>query len=437
MEKLYESKFMKTLQHFGEKVAGNKVFSSISSGMMITMGVILVSAVFQIVASVATMMKWLTIDSSVYKFLMTPYNMTMGMISLLVAFGIAYTYAKALGMKPLVNGGNSLILFLLVAAPSQTLVLEGGKSTFTGLDAGTLGGVGLFTAIIIAIISVKITHFFEKHNVVIKMPQVVPQFLQDSFSSMVPLLANVLIWHGINTLVLALFKVTLPMAINTVLAMPLGALTSVPGMILCSLAVTLLWSFGIHGTMVVYIAIMPSMMQAVAHNGTLVAAGKPAEFVPVLLFTAVATCGGTGNTLPLVLMGLRSKSEQLKAISKASLVPSFFGINEPVEFGFPIMYNPIMIIPYILTPIITMLLVWFGYIIGFFKPAYVLLMTTLPIGVSEFLGSMAWQNLLMPILGCVVGFIFYRPFFKVYEKQLVAKESAAKEAELAEKTVNA
>jgi PTS system cellobiose-specific IIC component len=359
---------------------------------------------------------------------MLPYNMTMGMISLIVVFGLAYAYAKMLGMKPLVNGVNALLIFLIVAAPATTYTLADGKS-FTGMDTTALGSIGLFAAILIGIFTVKITHFFQKHNITIKMPDAVPPFLQDTFTTLIPLTVNVLFWYGLNTLVTKVFTVSLPLAISGLLAQPLKALTSVPGMAILILIATLLWSFGIHGTMIVFIAIMPAMMQYLTTNADLVAAGKPPVFAPVALFGALAACGGTGNTLPLVLMGLRSKSEQLKAVSKASLVPVIFNINEPVTFGFPIMYNPIMAIPFILTPLLTLFFMWIGYAIGFFKPGYVVLLTAMPIGVSEFLTSMAWQNLLIPVMAFVVGFILYRPFFKVYEKQLVAKEAAVSQME--------
>ncbi len=427
MDNLYESKFMKSLQRFGERLSSNKVFSAISNGMMITMGLMLVGAVFQIIATTSTLLGWCTKDSAFYKFTILPYDMTMGLISIVIAFAIAYAYSKMLGMKQLVNGINSMLLFLMVAAPATTVTLADGKTIFTGLSNDSLGGAGIFAAILIAIFSVKISHFFEKHNIVFKMPDVVPQFLQDSFTSLIPLGVNVLIWHGLNTLVVKVFTVTLPTAIAAILAMPLGALTSIPGMIICVFLATLLWSFGIHGSMVIYIAIMPSMIQYVTNNAALVAAGKPAVFAPVALFGILGVCGGAGNTLPLVVMGLRSKSEQIKAVSKAALIPGIFNINEPVTFGFPIMYNPILAIGYILNPIIVLLAVWGGYAIGFFKPAYVMIMTLMPLGVGEFLGSMAWQNALMPVVAFIIAYIVYRPFFKVYEKQLVEKEALARE----------
>ena len=427
MDKLYESKFMKSLQHFGELLAANKVFSAISNGMMACMGVILGGSFFQIIATLLTMTKLCTQTSDVYKFFMTPYNMTMGLLSVVISFAIAYNYSKNLGMKTMVNGFTSMLMFLMVAAPATTVTLADGKATFTGLDTTSLGGVGLFTAIIIGILSVRITYLFEKHHIVVKMPDTVPQFLQDSFSSLIPLVANVLIWEGLNTFVSKVFTVTLPMAITAILAMPLHVLTSVPGIILLLIIATFLWSFGIHGSMVVFTAIMPVFIQYATNNGALVAAGKPAIFAPMAIWGAIACCGGTGNTLPLVVMGLRSKSQQLRAISKAALIPSIFNINEPVAFGFPIMYNPILAIPYIINPVIIALLMWGGYAIGFLKPAYVLIMTALPLGVGEFLGSMAWQNVSIPVVAFIVSFIIFYPFFKVYEKQLVAKEKSAKE----------
>lgn len=428
MGNLYESKFMKKLQNFGQKTASNKGLSSISGGMMICLGVILAGAVFQILAVVPTLFKWYTTESEIYKFLMMPYNMTMGLIALIMAFAIAYTYSKMLKMQAFVNGVSALILFLLVASPVKTVVLEDGKSTFTGLDTTALGAVGIFAAILIAILSVKLTSFFERHHITIRMPDVVPQFLQDSFASLVPFVANLIIWQLINTVVVKVFTVTLPIAINAVLSMPLKALTSVPGIMVVVFVALLLWTFGIHGTMVVYIAIMPALIQYISQNATLVAEGKAPLFAPVALFSVLSCCGGTGNTLPLVVMGLRSKSEQMKAVSKAALLPGLFSINEPATFGYPIMYNPVLAVPFILNPLITMLVVWGGYAIGFFKPGYVMITANLPVGVGPFLGSMAWQNIFIPVVGFIIGFLVFKPFYKVYERQLVEKETKNTEA---------
>ena len=431
--KLFESKFMKQLQKFSEKLGNNKAFSAISKSMMGTMAIILVGALFQIIATVPTLFGWYTTDSTIYKVLYAPYNMTMGILSVFVVFMIAYNYAKSLAMKPMQNGIVALICFLIVAAPATTVTLADGTTTMTVLDSSYLGATGLFVAILIGILTVNLTHFCEKKNIVIKMPDVVPSFLSESFSAMLPLLFNILVWYGIGTALNLLTdgQMNLPLLVTYILSIPLSAVNTVPGMFIAILFACLLWTFGIHGSMVVYIAIAAIMMQNIATNAAAVAAGNPPQFYATMLFGALACAGGTGNTLGLVLLGLKSaKSKQLKAISKAAIVPGIFNINEPVTFGFPIMYNPIMAIPYILTPLITMLILWLGYAIGFFQPAYVIILSLMPLFVGEFLGSMAWQNLFIPIVGIVVGLIVYYPFFKLYDKQLVEKEAVAE----AEKT---
>lgn len=430
MNKLFESKFMKWLQSFGEKIATNKGFAAISKAMMGTMAIILVGAFIQIIATIPTLFGWYTLDSQIYKILYAPYNMTMGLLSIFVVFMIGYNYAKSLGMKPMQSGFVALICFLLIAAPATTVTLADGSTTMTVMDTSYLGATGLFVAIIIGILTVRVSYFCEKKNIIIKMPDVVPSFLSESFSAMLPLIFNIIIWYGIGTLLNLLThgQMNLPLLITYVLSIPLSALNTVPGILIAVLFACLLWTFGIHGTMVVFIALMAISIQNVSANAAAVAAGGQPQFYPSLLFAAATCAGGTGNTLGLVLLGLKSaKSKQLKAVSKAAIVPGIFNINEPVTFGFPIMYNPVMAIPYILTPVITMFFLWLGYAIGFFKPAYILLMSLMPLFVGEFLTTMAWQNLFIPILGTVVGLIVYYPFFKLYDKQLVEKETTAKE----------
>jgi len=410
MDKLYESKFMKGLQKFGEKLGSNKIFSAISKSMMGTMAIILVGAVFQIVATIPTLFGWFTTESATYKLIYAPYNMTMGLLSIFVVFMIGYNYAKSLGMKPMQNGMVALICFVMVAAPATTVTLADGATTMTVLNTSNLGASGLFVAILIGILTVNVTHFCEKKNIVIKMPDVVPSFLSEAFSAMLPLLFNIIIWYGISTILSLLThgQMNLPLLITYILSIPLSAINTVPGMFIAVLFACLLWTFGIHGSMVVFIALMAIMIQNISANAAAVAAGNQPQFYATMLTGAMACAGGTGNTLGLVLLGLKSaKSKQLKAVSKAAIVPGIFNINEPVTFGFPIMYNPIMAIPYILTPLITMLILWGGYAIGFFKPAYVLIMSLLPLFMGEFLGSMAWKNLFIPIVGIVVGLIVY------------------------------
>ena len=195
---------MQWVKKAGEKVVGNKGIQAISSGMMMVMGVILLGAVFQLLAVILQTIGIIDQSSGIYSALMVPYKVSMGFISLYVAFTIAYSYAKSLKMQALMAGLNSILIFLIAAAPIKTVDLAGeAGGTFTGMDTMALDAKGMFVAIIVALTSVQLTHFFEKHHLVIKMPDAVPEFLQDTFRSLIPLVVNAIIWTvwlcGIDT----------------------------------------------------------------------------------------------------------------------------------------------------------------------------------------------------------------------------------------------
>jgi len=425
-DNLYQSKFMKGLQRLGEKLAANKAFAAISQSFMSLMGIIMVGAVFQILASLPVTFGWWTTADTIYSILYTPYNMTMGLISVYFVVILSYNYAKALGLKPVINAIVGLALFLLISAPADI--------TASTMSITYLGGTGLFVAIIVGLLSVKITQICEKKKIYIKMPEVVPPMMAESFASIVPMIINVVIFYGISSLISVLTggALNLALGISVILSIPFGYLAnSVIGIaIICTFA-CVFWTFGIHGTMVAYIAVMATMYQSLGANAAAVAAGNPAVFYPVLLFGVVQCAGGTGNTLSLCLMGLKSKSKQIQAVSRAAIVPGIFNINEPATFGYPVMYNPILAIPYILNVLVSILVVWLGYAIGFFQPAYITIGSLMPVMVGEFLSSMAWQNLLIPVVVFAVSFIIYLPFFKIYERQLIQKEAAEEVAETA------
>lgn len=422
---LFESKIMLKLQEIGAKVQVNKVFNSINGGMMSTMSLILAGAVFMIIATLLNMLGIVETTNVIYQWLVLPYNMTMGLMGVAISFMIGYIYSQRKELSvPIANGIVTMILFVFVAAPVQTVVLEGG-STMNVLDTSFLGSMGLFTAIIVPLISVQIIGFCENKGLTINMPDVIPQFLKDSFTSLIPLTICIVFWSMINIVCQTVFSASLPALIIGLISVPLGALISVPGMFVLVFLCMLLWSFGIHGSSIVIVAIIVPMMQYFATNAELAAAGQPLVFSAVALYGAVACCGGTGNVLPLAVLCTRAKSDQLKAVGKIGLVPALFNISEPMIFGIPIMYNPIMAIPFILNPLVIIVMLYIGYSIDFFKPGYIMIMTTLPVGIQEFMSTMAWQNVLIPVFAFIIGYIIYLPFVKVYDKQLLGQEKNA------------
>ena len=195
-------------------------------------------------------------------------------------------------------------------------------------------------------------------------------------------------------------------------------------MIVIVILFCLSWFFGIHGGSVVFTAIMPIYIAAYTTNAELAAAGQPLVFNPVFLYGCLTILGGSGNTLPLCIMGLKSKSKQISAVAKASFVPGLFNINEPAIFGFPILYNPVLLIPFILNSLVVMGFMYVAFKFNLMSVPQILIMTTLPVGIQQFMSTLDWRNVVFVFLMFPIVFLIYYPFFKIYEKQCIAKEEA-------------
>lgn len=203
------------------------------------------------------------------------------------------------------------------------------------------------------------------------------------------------------------------------------------GMFVVIALAQLCWFFGIHGTGVIFTVLMVPYITAYTTNAALAAAGQPLQFFPVFLMSANGIMGGAGNTMPFSLMGLKSKSKRIQAVSKASFVPGLFGINEPAIFGYPIMYNAILLIPFMLCPMVCSALLLVAWNLHWIAYPQVLIMTTLPVVFQTFLTTLDWRNVIFAILMFPVCWLIWRPFYKIYEKQCIEEEAAAEAAELA------
>lgn len=418
MENLFNNPILIKMQEWGQKLGSNKFISALQYGMMSTMSILMVGAFCQIIASVGDMLGFIPAEGALYAAIMTPYNYTMGLIGIWVTGFIAFYYAKNLKLKnPLVHAIDAIIVFVMICGP-----LVDGK-----IDTTFLGATGMFLGFVISGVVVRVEKFCIDKNIRIPMPDVCPPSLVNAFAAIIPLAINVIIFQGLNSL-LGLLQMNLPTALLAILMIPIQGLTSLPGMFIIVFFALFLWCFGIHGTMIVYPIIMASMVEAAQFNAMAHANGEPLQWFPVTLFAACALLGGTGNTWPLVLMGLRAKSEQIRAVSKASLIPGWFGINEPVAFGMPIMYNPILCIPYVINPLVIMVLYIIGYETGLIIPPWISITALMPMGFGAYFGTLNIMNAIWVYLMLIPAGLIWYPFFKVYDNQLAKQEAEAKAA---------
>ena len=411
-------------------------FSAMQKGFMATVSFILVSAIFMIIANppvtadlIAQGGFWSIFEgwynfSQTYKAtILIPFNMTMGMLSLISAFAIAYYLAGSYKLSQMNAGFTSMIIFMIVAAPANYVALADGNVA-SMINTTYLGSQGLFTSIIVSLLTVEITRICMQKKITIKMPEGVPPFLSDMFSSIVPLVINVTLFFSVNLLISNFIPgSSLPSLIETILAKPVSAVNSIPGAILVSVLILVMWCCGVHGMMVFMPLTTPITMAAFAANAELFAAGQAPIFHPIFMTQAIALLGGTGNTLALVILCLKkAKSKQLSVFGKASIVPAIFRISEPVIFGAPIMFNPILMIPFVLSGTVIAIFYWLACAFGLITPFYILVTGTFPIIINSFIKCLDWRMIVFEIVALIVTIFIWYPFFKVYDNQLLTQE---------------
>ena len=412
---------------FFEKISRNKYLRAIRDGFIAGMPVILFSSIFILIAYVpnAWGFHW---SKDIETFLMTPYSYSMGIL----AFFVGGTTAKALTDSmnrdlPATNQINfistmlaSMVGFLLMAAEPAK---EGGFLT------AFMGTKGLLTAFIAAFVTVNVYKVCVKNNVTIRMPDEVPPNISQVFKDLIPFTVSIVLLYALELVVKASLHVTVAESIGTLLAPLFSAADGYLGITFIFGAYAFFWFIGIHGPSIVEPVIAAITYANAEVNLNLLQQGMHADKIltsGTQMF--IVTMGGTGATLvvPFMFMWL-CKSKRNRAIGRASVVPTFFGVNEPILFGAPLVLNPIFFIPFIFAPIAN---VW---IFKFFIET---------LGMNSFTANLPWTtpgplgivlgtnfqvlSFILAALLVVVDVIIYYPFVKVYDEQILEEERSGK-----------
>ncbi len=417
----FEDFIRRTLVPIANKVDRNPYLTAIKKGMVVMTPVLLLGSIAAIFPSIPEFIKapsvtnWFENYGYVFDLIS---KVSLGLVGLYAVLAISYFLSESYKLYTIGSMMLSAIAFLIVAMD----VDKNGNIIASYLDSK-----GLFTAIFIAIISVKIYQFFTKHKLVIKMPEGVPDFVSSSFELITPTAAIGVLFIVIRTIVDSLTGgVLLPQVIMNFLAPAIGSLDSlwIIYPILCLRLV--FWFFGIHSAVLSPI-LSPIAVQYLSEN---IAAHKAGEQLTHVItngtLSAFANFTGSGVTIGLVLAMLVSRSQRYKKVGAVALLPSLFGINEPVLFGVPIILNPVLMIPFIfggafvgMLPMIAMKIGLLNYPI--FDPPYV------PVFVEGFLTGFDWRAVIIQVVQVGLSFFLYLPFFKVLEKQELEMEKKSNE----------
>ena len=410
---------------FFEKVSRNIYLRAIRDGFISAMPVVLFSSIFLLIAYVPNIFgfSW---SASTEALIMKPYGYTMGILGVLVAGTTAKSLTDSFNRK-LESTNQINFLSTMLASISGFLLLAADAVEGGGFANGFLGTKGLLTAFLAAFITVNIYNITVKNNVTIRMPEEVPPNISQVFKDIIPFTLVIVVLYGLDIVTRNIMGTNVAESIIKLFEPLFTAADGYLGITIIFGAYALFWFVGIHGPSIVEPAIAAITYANIETNFQLLQAGQHADKIltsGTQMF--IVTMGGTGATLvvPFMFMWL-SKSKRNKAIGRASVVPTFFGVNEPILFGAPIVLNPVFCVPFIFAPIANVwIFKFFVDVLGMNSFSVNLPWTTPgPLGIVIGTGF-GLMSLVLALTLIVVDVVIYYPFFKVYDAQILEEEKA-------------
>lgn len=301
------------------------------------------------------------------------------------------------------------------------------------------GSSGLFLGMIVAIGSIELyTWLGNQDKLKITMPDSVPTNVSRSFSALIPTVLTIITIASIGFLINAVTGMHIYNIIYNLVQAPLeNVVQGLPGILILMLVSQLFWVIGIHGNQIIKPIREPILLAAIAENTQAFQAGEEIPNIINMPFWDIyMTVGGSGLTLGLLIaMFIGSKREDYRSIGKLSFAPGLFNVNEPVIFGLPIVLNPIMAIPFVLTPLVTGTIAYFLTSIGFAGKAVVMIPWTTPPIISAWIATAGnWGAVVTQILCIAVSILIYLPFIRVANKEVKVEE--IEKEEYGEEVVN-
>lgn len=412
------------------KISSKPAVEAIQEGLIQVMPVIIIGSIFLILyvlgsPSIGDSGKPLLpfLEPLADKFVVVN-SLTLGFLGLYSSITIAMCYAGALESDVKNAAVLGIVSFIIIN-------IDGLKDGVL-LDTTAFSATGLIIAIITSIISVRVYKFCIDKNIGIKLPDSVPPNIGKAFSALIPFLIVFTIAWLIRTVIGFNLVGWLTSALT-----PLFSAADNIGVYTLKVGIgNLFWSVGLHGENMFAVPIFqPFELIWTAENAAALANGVPGTELPhIMTYSGIdRLTNWTACIWPLVFLMITSKIKYLKTLGWACLPPAIFTIIEPVIFGLPLALNPFLIIPFLLTGVVTAIVSYSAFSLGLIGRFY----ATMPWATPPFLlgpiGTGDWKTIILVVVVFFIGLLIYYPFFKQFEKAELKKEEE-NEAKLAAET---
>lgn len=402
------------------KFVNTKAITALRNGMLYTMPFTIVGSVFLLLANfpIPAVSEWVA-SSGLDVYFNEAFGASFAIMSIFAVMGIANSYVKEEGFEGLPAGMIALVVFLLTMKSSATDA-ETGTVIGNVIDKTWTGGQGMISAILVGLFVGWAYSWFLKRDIRIKLPEQVPANVANSFTALIPAAVITTVSLIVYVIFDKFLNTTVVESIYKVIQSPMQGVTDTfGGAMMLGFLVPFLWFFGVHGSTLVGGIMGPILTANSLENTAILDAGKEltvangGHIVTQQFLDQFMTVTGAGMTIGIVMyMVMFARSAQFKQLGRLAFLPAFFNINEPILFATPVVMNPIMALPFILTPMVSGAITYFALFSGLVPlfTAVVVPWTTPPI-ISGFLIG-GWRTALLQAVVLVIGFFIYLPFVR-------------------------
>ena len=343
------------------------------------------------------------------------YHVGFGVMGIVLAGSLADRLARAFGF----NRTSSVIVTLACFILSMPLPIP--RNPVAAL--GQLASSSLFLALIVGFVTGEIFRAASRR-------------IANTYGRVIAAgAASLLLFGGLAALLLPTHHSMADVLLLYFIKPLVSVGDTLPILLLVVFLQTLLWSVGIHGPAFLSAVTLPIFLSAIDQNGQAARLGQVPPYIVTLSFFTFVYPGGSGATLPLSFLMLRSKLPRLRKLGIATIVPSIFNVNEPLIFGVPLVMNPTLAIPFVATPlalaVLSYIATWFGLVD---KTVLFLPGAGIPSPINAYLiTGRDWRAVILVGVNIAVAFALYWPFFRSFEATLRrapgAEEQLVKTAE--------
>ena len=411
------------------KIASNRYLNAIRDGFVFAMPFLIVGSFILLILNLPftdknnfLYMEWYDNLMKAFKGdLVQPFYVSMGIMSLFVAYGIGYSLSGHYNLNSITGGFLSLFSFLLVSAKVEYVpIVEAVSKSFLVapntsipvMDVRFMDAKGLFVAIIFGIVSIEIFRFLVHKKLIIILPESVPPAIAKSFELLIPVAVVIVLFQALNIIIQKKLIMMIPELVMKIFEPLLHVSDSLPSIIILLLVIHILWFAGLNGTNIVDAIVKAITLSNLAINQAALQAGEPVtKIFAGGFFDSYVFMGGVGTTLGLAIAMVRSKNEHIKSIM----------------FGTPVVMNPVLMIPFIALPIINATIAWIFTKLNIIGHIVSLVPWTTPGPLAALLATnLNFGSMILSLVLIFTSYLAYIPFLKAYEISLEKEEGSNK-----------